>query len=129
LLPPLAKRLSPKDRRDYKTLQRRHPEVKQAKNNANAGLHYSMVVANANGARLFRTYRDAGHLVMALNSDHPFYKKVYAPLCDDGDPRRKAIRQHLELILLAAARTEAAVGKVSKPFLTYWSDVLATFLQ
>jgi len=129
LLPPLAKRLSLKDRRDYKTLERRHPEVKQAKNNANGGLQYSMVVANANGARLFRTYRDAGHLVMALNADHPFYKKVYAPLCDDGDPRRKAIRQHLELILLAAARTEAAVGKVSKPFLTYWSDVLATFLQ
>ena len=92
-------------------------------------MQYSMVVANADGTRLFRTYREAGHVVMALNADHPFYKKVYAPLCDDADPRMKTIRQNIELFLLAAARSEAAIGNRAVAFLAYWSDVTSTFLQ
>ena len=66
---------------------------------------------------------------MALNADHPFYKKLYAPLCDDVDPRLKQIRQQVELILFAAARSEVVVGTSSEKFLQYWSDVVATFMQ
>lgn len=88
-----------------------------------------MVAAKADGTRMFRTYRKSGGVIVALNTDHPFYKRVYAPLLDDSDPRRKSTRQQIELLLLAAARSEAAVGREAEKFLSYWSDVVATFLQ
>jgi hypothetical protein len=118
-----------KEELQYRALERKHPELAKLNGSRKAGVQYTMVVATAEGTRLFKTYRKSGHLVMALNSDHPFFKKVYAPLCDDIDPRRKMMRQQLELLLFAAARAEVSVGKNSEKFLGYWSDIVATFLQ
>lgn len=127
-LPPLPAKVSSKDEQAFRALARKHPELTHSAK-GNGGVHYSMVVAKADGTRMFRTYRKSGGIVLALNTDHPFYKRVYAPLLDDSDLRRKATRQQIELLLLAAARTEASVGKDAEKFLSYWSDVVATFLQ
>ena len=46
-----------------------------------------------------------------LNPDHPFYREIYRPLADSDSPRDQQMRAKLELLLLAAARSEAANGK------------------
>jgi hypothetical protein len=44
-----------------------------------------------------------------LNPEHPFYKLVYKPLLESDDPRDEVVRSQIDLLLLAAARTEALV--------------------
>jgi hypothetical protein len=66
-----------------------------------------------------------------LNLDHPFYREIYKPLADGDNPRDQQLRAKLELLLLAAARSEAALnGKdlVARHRLE-WSNTLATFLN
>ena len=67
---------------------------------------------------------------MALNTDHPFYKRLYHPLCEDESNAASALRQRLDLVLLAAARAEVQVGSSSsRKFLDAWSNAIATFLS
>jgi hypothetical protein len=127
-LPPLPKAVSDDREKGYRAIARKFPEVAM-KSKSPEVVRYSLVVANGDHTSMFRTYRKDGHIVMALNADHPFYKKLYAPLCDDADPRLKPIRQQLELVLFAAARSEVVVGTSADKFVKYWSDVVATFMQ
>lgn len=75
-----------------------------------------------------------GHFILVINPEHPFYRKVYAPMLDDSKPGERERRCHLELMLLSAARTEALATKkydreVLRTFRNNWSDTLATFLE
>jgi hypothetical protein len=67
-----------------------------------------------------------------LNPEHPFYRDIYKPLADGESPRDQQLRAKLELLLLAAARSEAGVGKsgptIAKQRLE-WSQTLAAFLN
>lgn len=132
LLPPLPKaKIRKGGDRTFDTLLRRHPRLMEdVDSRKSAGLRYAIVEGDVGGTRLFRTYRRDGQLILALNVDHPFYKRLYKPLSEREDPGTVALRRHLDLILLAAARSEAAVGeKLSRRFLDTWSDAVATFLQ
>ena len=87
-----------------------------------------------NGQRLpkpvFNSYRRGGQLIMAINTDHPFYKRLYHPLCEDDSAPAAALRQRLDLVLFAAARAEVQVGSsASRQFLDTWSNAIATFLS
>lgn len=127
-LPPLPKAVPDDMEKGYRAIARKYPEVTM-KSQTPEAVRYSLVIANGDHTSMFRTYRKDGHIVMALNADHPFCKKLYTPLCDDADPRLKQIRQQLELVLFAAARSEVVVGKSAEKFMQYWSDVVATFMQ
>jgi hypothetical protein len=75
-------------------------------------------------------------LIVALNSEHPFYRKLYRVLAAEalanGD-RAKAMKMQLDLLLLAAARAEASLSQSERralaKFRRLWSDILATFLN
>jgi len=127
-LPPLPKRSSTQVEAEFKAVTRKHPEL-LLKPSGSDSVKYSMVVMNRNNTQMFKTARQGGHILLTLNADHPFYKKLYAPLCDDSDPRLRTVRQQIELFLFAAARSEIVVGKSADKFLSYWSDIVATFLQ
>lgn len=84
---------------------------------------------------VFFTYAHDGHrLVLLLNPDHPFHSKIYRPLMESENAQDTEVRVKLELILLAAARAEAAGGKASSGRLAaehraVWSRALAAFLE
>lgn len=75
-------------------------------------------------------------LILALNSEHPFYRKLYRVIASEasanGD-RSSTIKMQLDLLLLAAARAEAALTRSERRalqrFRKLWSDNLATFLN
>ena len=55
----------------------------------------------------FTLAHDGDRLVLVLNPDHPFYREIYKPLSEGDSPRDPQLRAKLELLLLAAARSEA----------------------
>ncbi len=129
-LPPLPP-TKPSDttRRSIEALERRHPRLKASKLTASQP-SYSIVESEIGGKRVFSSYRRGGQLIMALNTDHPFYKRLYRPLSEDESAAATALRQRLDLVLLAAARAEVQVGSsASRQFLDAWSSAIATFLS
>jgi hypothetical protein len=132
LLPPLAHhRSSPLVQQTFEMLERRHPHLALARQNGSgSGVpNYSIVLDGAEGTRFFTSHYREGQLVLVLNTDHPFYRRVYAPLSLMEGAAGQALRQHFDLVLLAAARAEATDGRHGESFLRFWSDVIATFLQ
>lgn len=129
-LPPLPQnRASDSARRTVEALERRHPQLKASKLSISQP-SYSIVESEIGGKRVFHTYRRGGQLIMALNTDHPFYKRLYHPLCEDESAASVTLRQRLDLVLLAAARAEALVGSsASRQFLDAWSNAITTFLS
>lgn len=93
------------------------------------------IVPTALSETVFFNYaRDKGRLVLVLNPEHPFYMLVYKPLLESDDPRDEAVRCQIDLLLLAAARTEALLEnrdalRVAEELRNGWSDTLATFLN
>lgn len=95
---------------------------------------YRIVSSALSETAFFNYARDEGRLVLVLNPDHPFYKLVYKPLLESEDPRDEMIRSQIDLLLLAAARTEALLEgketlKVAEQLRAGWSDTLSTFLN
>lgn len=132
LLPPLATpRPFPVMQQAFEMLERRHPHLALARQNGSesARPNYSIVLDGAEGTRFFTSHYRDGQLVLVLNTDHPFYRRVYAPLSQMEGTAGQALRQHFDLVLLAAARAEASNGKQGEEFLRLWSDATATFLQ
>jgi len=133
LLPPLPQaRPSSAVRRALEALERRHPRlaVSDSTGGSFGDLRYTIVEGDAGGTRFFRSYRRNGQLVLTLNTDHPFYRRLYRPLCERQESGVALLRQQLDLVLLAAVRSEAAVGAAkARRFLETWSNTVATFLQ
>jgi hypothetical protein len=133
LLPPLPHpRPSPAARRALEALERRHPRliVPDAGEESSDELRYDIIEDEVGGTRFFRSFRRSGQLVLTLNTDHPFYRRLYRPLSERDEPGVASLRQQFDLFLLAAARSEAAVGvSASRRFLDTWSNSVATFLR
>lgn len=74
---------------------------------------------------------DGKQLVLVLNPAHPFYREIYKPLTEREEPHSPRLRAKIELLLLAAARSE--VVSQQEPALAKhrldWSNTLATFLN
>lgn len=129
LLRPLAR--TPKQAPELASgLLQRHPSLRQAP--ASKSLVYR-IVEDERAAEFFTHAFVNGQFVLAVNPNHTFFKKVYRPLSESDDPRAKALRGQLDLLLMAAARAEAAIAGKIKPkdlerFRKEWSDTLATYL-
>jgi hypothetical protein len=79
-------------------------------------------------------WMNRGQLILVMNSDHPLYRDVCAPLTGSERPDDKRLGSGLTLAVLAAARVEATIrtpggrAKAAR-FRQSWGDVLATFLN
>jgi hypothetical protein len=74
---------------------------------------------------------DGQQLVLVLNPGHPFYREIYKPLSEADALRNPRLRSKIELLLLAAARSEVASGedRAVARHRRDWSNTLATFLN
>jgi hypothetical protein len=133
----LLKPLPPGSRRGQRALadklRARHPELNKPKHQEPGSASYRIVEDSLGGTPFFTGVRMDDTLALVINPEHPFYKEVYGPLVDAEGPAEKRLRSQLELVLLSAARAEAAeldserraaIGR----FLKSWSNTLAAFL-
>jgi hypothetical protein len=95
---------------------------------------YRIVEANLKETAFFSYAVTNGHFVLILNPEHPFFRRVYRPLSELETAEAKQARTDLDLLLLAAARSEASAARSTDrrtlaAHRARWSDVLATFLN
>lgn len=116
-------------------ISKKHPAIRDTLASGDSeGLQYRIVQHELKDASFFSFGLKEGLLVLALNPEHPFYRRVYKPLMDDESEQARATRSKIELMLLAAARAEATASRDSQrealaQFRRTWSENLATFLS
>lgn len=130
LLRPLPRRCDPVAKALMRELESSHPTLRKRVGDVKD--RYSIIEHAVVDTSFFTLARDGNRLVLVLNPDHPFYRELYKPLCEGEAPRDSQLRAKLELLLLAAARSEAAtrekVPALAKHRLE-WSNTLAAFLN
>ncbi|MCL2726378.1 MAG: hypothetical protein FWD69_18305, partial [Polyangiaceae bacterium] len=130
LLRPLPRGADPTAKALMRELEASHPGL--LKERADEADRYSIIEHAVKDTSFFTLAYDGDRLVLVLNPDHPFYREIYKPLSEGEAPQDPRLRAKLELLLLAAARSEAAArGKI--PALAKhrleWSNTLAAFLN
>lgn len=129
LLKPLPTNPDPKSKALVRELEKQHPVLRKTQTEQPS--RYTIVESSIKDTSFFALAHDGERLILVLNPDHPFYREIYKPLADGDNPRDQQLRAKLELLLLAAARSEAALkGKdlVARHRLE-WSNTLAAFLN
>jgi hypothetical protein len=129
LLRPLPRGADPTAKALMRELKESHPALRERADDKD---RYSIIEHAVKDTSFFTLAHDGERLVLVLNPDHPFYREIYKPLSEGESPRDPQLRAKLELLLLSAARSEAAArGKV--PALAKhrleWSNTLAAFLN
>jgi hypothetical protein len=129
LLRPLPHSADPAAKALMRELEESHPALRE-KSGEND--HYNIVEHMVKDTSFYTLAHDGDRLVLVLNPEHPFYRDIYKPLSEGEAPRDPQLCAKLELLLLAAARSEATTrGKV--PALAKhrleWSNTLAAFLN
>jgi hypothetical protein len=137
LLQPLPAGSRRRDQAVLDDLKKRDPAFcKPVSANGDGAAHvtYKIVETAVRDTAFFNYARQDGRLILVLNPHHPFYKVIYKQLTESDEPRDLQLRTQLELLLLAAARSEAAedspraVVQLERQR-QLWSDTLATFLN
>ena len=130
LLEPLPSEPEPKSKALLKELEKSHAILRRT--TVDKPSRYTIIEGAVKDTCFFTYAHDGERLVLVLNPDHPFYREIYKPLVEGDSPRDQQLRAKLELLLLAAARSEAsAKGKdaaLSRHRLE-WSNTLAAFLN
>jgi hypothetical protein len=95
------------------------------------GLKYRLDNKPIAGPEFYSVHLRRGVVRVTMNSDHPFFWRVYRQLADDTD---KAHRDVVERLLLAAARADLeAVTSGERRYVVRlrraWGDALAAFLE
>jgi len=133
LLSPLTTEPGKSAKNLMNALKKRNPKLRAPAETEASGQRYAIVEAPLKEMAFFSVARDKDRLALVLNPEHPFYTRVYRPLAESEAPRDKGLRVSIELLLLAAARSEAASGtrraEALEQFRIEWSDTLATFLN
>jgi hypothetical protein len=130
LLRPLPDKVDVEAKARMKDLEKGHPALRRRTDEKR--LRYTIVESAIKDTCFFSHVYDGDRLVLVLNPDHPFYREIYKPLAEGDSPRDQQLRVKLELLLLAAVRSEAAApGKTMSPgqHRLEWSNTLATFLN
>ncbi len=90
---------------------------------------FLMDFENLPGAPFYRVRTYGKSTVVTLNREHPFFEKLYEPLCDSAPASKTA----LELLLFALAKSETLVDKDGhawyKAQRAEWSRVLSVYLE
>lgn len=99
------------------------------------GLEYRLHLRRLHDIVFFEPELDGGRLTVVLNEQHPFVRSAYGIASGATGPVTEATQKSLEVLILAAARTEVMMGnnrkgkKWTKEFRKSWSNILATFLS
>lgn len=93
------------------------------------GKQYRIEIARFETREPFRTRAEEGTIVLSLNEQHPFYRRVYKEALAHQEELFR-----LESLLLAAARACLAIRAagheaVDYEFRSLWGDALAAFLR
>lgn len=109
----------------------RCPEIgAQLRAEGDGSMAYAIAHEPLDDGSFFAYETDGDRFILRINSEHPFYRKVYKPLLE----QEHGLARHLELMVLAAARQQAAArGSAESPVLTKalveWSKILALYLN
>ena len=124
-----------RDRDLLKELKRVDPTLRSVAKGED-GTEYRILVARGAGASVgnfFDRAYERGRLVLTINPDHPFYKKLYRRLERSEEPSEAQLKVQLDLMLLAMARELArAKGsdrRVLTRFLQTFSETFAALLN
>lgn len=130
-LPPLPDKPSPKAKALMNHLQRTHPALQRSSNRKEKTPRYRIVESAIDDTDFFSYASDGERLVLVLNPAHPFYLEIYRQLIESDTPREAKLRAKVELLLLAAARSEAISkgGRALERYRREWSNTLAAFLN
>lgn len=133
MLPPLPPRRRPRDEQVLDGLGQTLPPGTDA-GDPHHKTEYRILAKSLSETLFFNYARDDGRFVLVINPEHPFYKIIYKPLLDADTSAEATLRGHLDLLLLAIARTEALLEKetdikVAESIRKGWSDTLATLLD
>ena len=106
------------------------PDSKQA----SKGVEYKIIPEPLSVPQFYDFARNEGKLFLILNQNHPFYTKLYKPLLESDKPADNIFRAKLDLMLLAASRSEAQLQNheeitFAEQWRNAWSDILATYLN
>jgi hypothetical protein len=134
-LKPLPARGTQRDREVLSLLRRHDPSLRTPA--SRGGTEYRVLVAKtaerAGPGPFFDHAYERGRVVLAINPDHPFYKRVIRPLEESEEPRDHRLKAQLELLLISLSREIARSNGDAKRVLTQlrsnWSDSLATLLN
>jgi len=135
LLKPMPETPRERDQLISASLREQVPAMKSLESEElQEGMQYKIVQASLRNTSFFNYTQESGRLVLVLNPDHPFFRKVYSPLLDADTDLARTIRTQLDLILFSMARSETLFGKdeeveVLEKLRQVWSDTLATFLN
>lgn len=137
MLTPLPSKLRARDKKILNSIATKGRSVEFKYDNVTkekATKRYRIVQAKLDETVFFNYARDERGLILILNPEHPFYKNVYGYLLDSEELRDVALRSHIDLLLLAAARSEALLEdkgalRIAEQLRGVWSDTLATFLD
>lgn len=134
MLSPLPSESRLRDKKILDNLGRKLPPAARASGKCDDSTEYRILPMVMSESRFFNYARDDGRLILVLNPEHPFYRIVYKPLLESDNPKDKTVRSQIDLLLFAAARTEALLEnnetlKLAEQLRTGWSDTLATFLN
>lgn len=134
MLTPLPPTPRPRDKQVLGALGKTLSLPPASEENTSGSTKYRIIPTPLSETVFFNYARDKGRLILVLNPEHPFFKVVYKPLLESDDPRDVALRSQIDLLLLAAARTEALLAdrdvlQLAEQLRNGWSDTLATFLN
>ncbi len=104
------------------------------KNSLIRGLRYRIETKRITERSFFVPLLTEQEIIVLLNENHPFFECIYSPFMRLSNQDTRLFFQHLELILLAAARAECTISPADKQSIIKtmreeWSKVLATFLE
>lgn len=106
------------------------PPAGAKRRSTGSGFSYRIDIAPIDGPEFYSVALVRGTLVITLNTDHPFFVKIYKPAVEEHSREQ----YHLECLILAAARADLEARQPSeRDFLANvrrsWADALAAFLE
>jgi hypothetical protein len=129
LLPALSTRVPASETQQFDRLAKTHPVLNEPTEADSSHPKYTLIADSLKTARMFQASRTNGKVVIVLNNEHAFYRRVYLPLSESNEPGLQRLKQQIDLVLLSAARAECMGKPNAQEFLTNWSDVLNAFLS
>lgn len=110
-----------------------HPEVRAQLRVDRSGLMKHAIIHEelAQGS-FFEHETDGDRFVLRVNTAHPFYRKLYRPLLDEG--KQPELARQLELLVLSTARHQASArgtadARALRKANEGWSKILALYLN
>ena len=111
LIKPLeTKRKSSGEKEVIQELSKRHPELIEPPVN---GFEYKLIEDSYTDSAFINTLQQDKRLVVMLNKNHKFYKKIYKSLSKSDDIKDKEKLELLQMMILSAARAYASNTKKS----------------